>query len=204
VEERIAASPDEAVQLARQIGFPVVLKIHAPNLPHKTDAGGVRLGLTNGRAVRSAYEAILRSVRARRPDADVRGALVQAMVGPGVEVILGMKRDATFGPLVLVGLGGTWVEIQRDFALRRPPIDEPEALRMIDSLQGAALLHGARGGAPADLEALCRCVAAFSRLVAAHGRRLEAIDVNPLIVLPHGCVAVDALVVPRAGNERED
>ncbi len=204
VEEGIAASADEAVQLAGQIGFPVVLKIHAPNLPHKTDVGGVRLGLSNGQAVRSAYEGIVRSARTRRPDADVRGALVQAMAGPGIEVILGMKRDATFGPLVLVGLGGTWVEILRDFALRRPPIDEQEALRMIETLQGAALLRGARGGVPADLEALCRCVAAFSRLVAAHGQRLEAIDVNPLIVLAHGCVAVDALLVPRADDARED
>jgi len=197
VKERVAESAQEAVELAARIGYPVVMKIHAPNVAHKTDAGGVRLNLRNAAAVRSAYHAIVRSVQSRRPDADVRGVLVQAMAGPGVEVILGMQRDELFGPLILLGLGGTWVEIQRDFELRRPPIDEADALGMVDALRGRAILYGARGGTAVDVGSLCRCVAAFSNLVASHGPRLEAIDINPLIVMSSGCVAVDALVVPR-------
>jgi acyl-CoA synthetase (NDP forming) len=187
-DARAATSAGEAVDAADAVGFPVVLKTAAPGIAHKSDVDGVRLGLADTDAVRAAYD-------------DVAGRLgspvvVGAMAPSGVEVALGIVRDPTFGPLVLVAAGGILIELLHDRALAFPPFDETGARRLIDRLQMRPLLDGVRGAPPADVDSLARAVARLSVLASDLGDRLAELDVNPMIVSPEGCVAVDALVVP--------
>ena len=189
---RAAASLDEAVDAAETVGYPVVLKTAAPGTAHKSDVGGVRLGLAGADSVRAAYD-------------DVAGRLgpqvaVGAMAPAGVEVALGIVRDPTFGPLVLVAAGGILIELLHDRALAFPPFDETGARRLIDRLQMRPLLDGVRGAPAADIDGLARAVARLSVLAADLGDLLAELDVNPMIVSPDGCVAVDALVVPAPTN----
>jgi hypothetical protein len=186
-----AASADEAVQAAHRVGWPVAVKTAAPGVLHKSDAGGVVLSLADPDALRAAY-------------ADLAGrlgpqVLVESMAPPGVEMHLGIVRDEQFGPLVLVAAGGVLVELLADRRLALPPLDAARARAMIDRLQTRPLLNGVRGAPPADVEALVRAVVAVSRLAADLGEDLEALDANPVICGPDGCVAVDALVIPRTG-----
>jgi acyl-CoA synthetase (NDP forming) len=188
VEARAASTVDEAVAAASAIGFPVVLKTAAPGVMHKSDLGGVRLGLADADAVLEAYD-------------DVAGRLgpqvtVQAMAPNGVEVALGLVNDPTFGTLVLIASGGLLIEVLHDRALAFPPVDEEAARRLIDRLQMRPLLDGVRGAAPADVGSLVQAVCRLSVLATDLGDLLSALDVNPVIVSPQGCVAVDALVVP--------
>jgi len=182
-----AASADEAVAAAGAVGYPVVLKTAAPGVAHKSDVGGVRLGLADPEAVRAAYD-------------DVSGRLgpqvaIGAMAPVGVEVALGIVRDPTFGPLVLVAAGGILIELLHDRALAVPPLDEAGARRLVDRLQMRPLLDGVRGAAAADIGSLAHAVSRLSALAADLGDLLAELDVNPMIVSPEGCVAVDALVV---------
>jgi acyl-CoA synthetase (NDP forming) len=182
-----AATAEEAVSVAMELGYPVALKTAAPDVPHKTEADGVRLGLVDAGGVRSAY-------------ADVAGRLgpevtVAAMAPPGVEVALGIVRDPTFGPLVLVAAGGVLVELVHDRTLALPPIDEDAARRLIDGLAMRPLLDGLRGAPPSDVDALARAVSRLSVLAVELGDVIVELDINPVIVSPHGCVAVDVLVV---------
>lgn len=194
--EGLAHSPDEAVALLRSLGGPVVLKLQSPDLTHKSDVGGVRLNLANESAARDAYEQIVAAVTDHHPGAEVRGILVQRMVEDGVEVILGARVDPDFGPLVLVGLGGVFVEVFRDVALRLAPVSPVEARAMVESLQGAPLLHGARGRPPADLAALTEAIVRFSELAAGLPPEIAAVEINPLLVRPEGqgVVMVDARI----------
>jgi acyl-CoA synthetase (NDP forming) len=187
-DARAATSSGEALDAAEAVGFPVVLKTAAPGIAHKSDVDGVRLGLADTAAVRAAYD-------------DVAGRLgppvvVGAMAPSGVEVALGIVRDPTFGPLVLVAAGGILIELLHDRALAFPPFDETGARRLIDRLQMRPLLDGVRGAPQADVDSLARAVCRLSVLAADLGDRLAELDVNPMIVSPEGCVAVDALVVP--------
>jgi acyl-CoA synthetase (NDP forming) len=184
-----AASADDAVEAAHRVGWPVALKTAAPGVLHKSDAGGVFLGLADPDALRAAYADL-----ARRPGPQV---LVEPMAPPGVEMHLGIVRDEQIGPLVLVAAGGVLVELLADRRLGLPPLDAARARAMIDRLQTRPLLDGVRGAPPADLEALVRAVVAVSRLASDLGEDLEALDANPVICGPQGCVAVDALVLPR-------
>jgi acyl-CoA synthetase (NDP forming) len=191
-QARAAASLEEAVDAAETVGYPVVLKTAAPGTAHKSDVGGVRLGLAGADSVRAAYD-------------DVAGRLgpqvaVGAMAPAGVEVALGIVRDPTFGPLVLVAAGGILIELLHDRALAFPPFDETGARRLIDRLQMRPLLDGVRGAPAADIDGLARAVARLSVLAADLGDLLAELDVNPMIVSPDGCVAVDALVVPAPTN----
>ena len=188
VEARPASSADEAVAAADAIGFPVALKTAAPGVQHKSDVGGVRLGLGRPDEVRAAY-------------ADVAGrlgppVLVGAMAPAGVEVALGIVRDPTFGPLVLVAAGGVLVELLHDRALAMPPLDEAGARRLVDRLQMRRLLDGVRGAEASDVAALVHVVSRLSLLATDLGDLIDGLDVNPVIVSPSGCVAVDALVIP--------
>jgi hypothetical protein len=181
-----ASSAQAAVGAAATIGFPVVLKTAAPGITHKSDVDGVRVGLADDDAVRVAYE-------------DVSGRLgpdvtVAALVPPGVEMALGVITDPTFGPLVLVGAGGLLVEVLHDRALAMPPIDATGAHRIVDRLAVRPILDGVRGAEPADVDALANAVVRLAVLATDLGDMLAAIDVNPVIVGPKGCVAVDALV----------
>ncbi|MEZ0235985.1 MAG: acetate--CoA ligase family protein [Actinomycetota bacterium] len=187
MQARPASTADDAVAAAEAIGFPVVVKTAAPGLQHKSDVGGVRLGLADADAVRDAYDDI-----ARRLGPQVA---VGAMAPEGVEVALGLVRDPTFGPLVLVAAGGILVEILHERALALPPFDEVGARRLIDRLQVRTLLDGVRGAEASDVDSLAAAASRLSVLAADLGDRLDALDVNPVIVSPGGCVAVDALVV---------
>jgi len=188
VDARAASTADEAVAAAESIGFPVVLKTAAPGVMHKSDRGGVRLGIADADALREAYDDI----------ADRLGpqVTVEATAPDGVEVALGLVSDPTFGILVLVAAGGVLVELLHDRALAFPPLDEVAARRLIDRLQMRPLLEGVRGAAPADVGSLVQAVSRLSVLASDLGDLLNALDVNPVVVSPQGCVAVDALVVP--------
>ncbi|PYN90141.1 MAG: hypothetical protein DMD87_03205 [Candidatus Rokuibacteriota bacterium] len=195
--ETIAAKDaDAAVAAADRLGHPVVLKIDSPDIAHKTDVGGVRAGCADAAAVRAAFGDMLDEVRRRAPAARLDGALVQRMVAGGRELILGVKTDPLFGPAVVCGFGGIFVEQLRDVSLRVPPIGPADAAAMIAELRGAAILAGARGRAPADTRALADAIVRLGALAEAYRHSLRALDINPLLVLDdgHGVVAVDWLI----------
>ena len=188
-EVRGAMSADEAIAAAEEVGWPVALKTAATGVHHKSDVGGVALGLSDADALRTAYEDV-----ASRLGPQV---VVARITPPGIELALGVVRDPQFGPLVLVAAGGVLVEILHDRRLAIPPLDVTRARALIDRLRVRSLLDGVRGAPPADVDALAHAVSRLSVLAADLGEHLDALDVNPVIVTPDGCVAVDALVVPR-------
>jgi len=189
---REAGNRDEAAAAAARLGYPVALKTAEPGVAHKSELAGVRLDLADADALADAYEDLSARLGPR--------VLVAEMVrGPAVEMILGLVRDPAFGPVVLLGSGGVHAEVLKDVVFALPPFDAETARRLIDRLRLRPLLDGVRGAPPADLDAFCRAAAKFSALAAALGDRLETLDVNPVLVRPEGCVAVDALVEPAAG-----
>ncbi|HQP42821.1 MAG TPA: GNAT family N-acetyltransferase, partial [Thermoanaerobaculales bacterium] len=193
---RPASSAEEAVQHARQIGYPVVLKVLSPDISHKSDVGGVALDLRDDGAVRIAYEGILGMARQRQPAALLSGVTVQPMVqaAGGTEMILGTKKDPIFGSVILVGLGGVMAEVYRDRALGLPPLNERLARRMLESLRCWPLLQGYRGRPPVDLDRLIEIMIRFSYLVADCPEIVE-LDVNPLLVSSREAAALDARAV---------
>ncbi|HKY08991.1 MAG TPA: acetate--CoA ligase family protein, partial [Candidatus Binatia bacterium] len=192
----LTRNPNEAAAAAERLGFPVALKIESTAITHKSDVGGVALRLENSTDVRAAYERIQANVRRHVSDAKVDGVLVQRMAGDGIEMILGVKRDPMFGPVVLCGLGGILVELLKDVSIGIPPLSIDEARAMLNRLRGFAILGGARGKPPADVNALCGAIVGVSHLAVDLGDQLLGLDINPLIVLPkgQGAVAVDAVV----------
>ncbi len=200
--ERLVRTAAEAVSAANALGYPVVLKIVSPQIAHKTEVGGVLLGLENAAAVESGYELVMQRACAAVPAARIDGVLVAPMAPAGVDTIVGVHRDATFGPVVMFGLGGIFVEVLKDVTFRLAPFDEMQARRMITQIAGYAVLDGARGRARADVDALARVLARISQFAASHADDIESIDINPLRVLPEGrgVVALDALIVPRRAD----
>ncbi len=188
VPERRVKNAEEAVRAAGEIGYPVVLKADAPDIAHKTEAGAVRLDLRDAAAVRAACAAMTVAKN---------GFLVQPMMRGGVELVIGTKRDAQFGPVLLVGLGGVLVEVMRDTAVSLAPVGKAEARRMLERLRGFRLLQGFRGSPAADLDAVCETMARVSELAADFSDRIEEIDVNPVLARADGAVALDALIVLR-------
>ena len=184
------------MRAAERVGYPVVLKIDSPQIAHKTDVGGVRVGCGDAAAVRAAFKDMLDEVRRRAPAARLEGVLVQRMIAGGREMILGVKTDPLFGPAVVCGFGGVFVEQLRDVSLRVPPVSLADATAMIAELRGAAILTGARGRAPADTGALAAAIVRLAALAEAHRQGLRALDINPLLVLDEGrgVVAVDWLI----------
>lgn len=180
---------------AGKIGYPVALKIASREILHKSDIGGLELGIADGDALEAAYQRILTRARAYAPDAPIDGVHVQAMARPGREVIVGIDRDPTFGPLLMFGLGGVYVEVLKDVTFRLCPLDEAEAREMIAEIRGFGLLRGARGQRPADLDALASVIARVSHLAADFPDILE-LDINPLIVgnTGEGAVAADVRI----------
>jgi acyl-CoA synthetase (NDP forming) len=196
-EERVVASADAAVEAARTLGFPVVLKVLSSDIQHKTEIGGVRVDLQDEGAVRSAYTEVLEAAAKHHPQADVQTALVQQMISDdAVEVIVGVIQDADFGPVVVFGSGGTLVELFEDSSLRVPPLSRREAREMIQETHAAQLLDGFRGAPAADVEALVDALVKVSQLAVDLKDEVAALDINPLLVLPagEGVCAVDALV----------
>ncbi|MGC8838417.1 MAG: acetate--CoA ligase family protein, partial [Anaerolineae bacterium] len=196
-KEAVATTAEEAVEQARAVGFPVVLKVLSPDILHKTEVGGVRVGLRDEGAVVQAFREVVESAKRHHPRARLEGVLVQEMVPPtAVEVILGVLRDPDFGPVVVFGSGGILVELLKDSALRLPPLSREEALEMVRETRGARLLQGFRGRPPADVDALADALVRLSQLAVDLGDLVRALDINPLMVLPQGqgVRAVDALV----------
>jgi acyl-CoA synthetase (NDP forming) len=197
--EEVAADVTKALEAAARVGFPVALKVQSPDIPHKTEAGAVALGLTTPAALRRAYRQVLGSARTAHPGAEVRGVLVQQMAPRGVEVIVGVTRDETFGPLLMVGLGGLFVEVLRDVAFAPTPLTREDARDLLAQLRGSRVLRGVRGEPPADVEALVDLLVAVSRFADDHAEAIAEIDLNPVIVHPrgHGLSVVDALIITR-------
>jgi acyl-CoA synthetase (NDP forming) len=189
--ERPARNVDEAVKAARELGYPVVLKADG-DIEHKTEAGAVKLDLRDEAALRAACAAMT---------AAKNGFLVQSMLKGGVELVVGVKRDAQVGPVLLVGLGGVLVEVLRDTALALAPVGKAEARRMLESLKGYRLLAGYRGAPAVDIDAACDAIARISEFAADHADRIDEIDVNPLLARPDGAVALDALIVLKGGQD---
>lgn len=191
---RLATSRGEAEAAAREIGFPVVLKVVSPDIAHKSDVGGVALNLADAAAVGAAYEQIMASVKAAQPDARVRGVAVQTMARPGTEVIVGMTKDPQFGPVLMFGLGGILVEVLKDVSFRIVPVSERDADQMIHEIKGFPVLEGVRGQQAADLPALERLITQVSGFVEQHPE-IDELDLNPVFAYPHGALAVDARIV---------
>ncbi|MFL1463864.1 acetate--CoA ligase family protein [Roseococcus sp. DSY-14] len=194
VPEEACADAEAAVAAARRIGFPVVMKILSPDILHKSEIGGVLLGVGDEAAVRQGFATLMERAAARAPGARLEGALVAKQVDGAVEMALGVVRDPVFGPVAMVGLGGVFIEVLKDVAFRRCPFGEAEAEAMIRSLKGFALLDGARGRPRADVAAVARALAALSRFGAAAGPRLLSAEVNPLLARADGAWAADAVV----------
>jgi acetate---CoA ligase (ADP-forming) len=195
----LAGSAGEAVEAARQIGGPVALKVQSSGIAHKTEAGAVALNLASADAVRFAYERVLDKARRHAPDARILGVLVQPMASAGREVILGIKRDATFGPMLMAGLGGVHVEIFKDVALAPLPLIERDAREMLARLKGAPLLGAFRGQPAADVDALADLMVRLAQLASDHAETIAEIDLNPVLVhaAGQGVSVVDALIVKR-------
>lgn len=191
---QLATSPEDAVRHAEAIGFPVVLKISSPDIVHKSDVGGVKIRLQNAAEVRQAFQAIQESVAAQAPTAHIEGITVQPMARTGVEVIIGMSKDPTFGPVVMFGLGGVLVEVLKDVAFRIVPLSPRDAQEMIHDIKGLPLLTGYRGTPPADLAALQHVLLTLSNFVASTPE-VKEIDLNPIYAYPDGALAVDARMI---------
>lgn len=196
---RLATSEDEAVQAASSLGFPVVLKISSPDVPHKSDIGGVQLHLQDAEAVRRAYQTIIQNAADKAPTASIEGVAVQPMARPGVEIIIGMSKDATFGPVLMFGLGGVLVEILKDVAFRIVPLSRRDAKEMIHDIKGFPMLEGYRGAPPANLEALTRILLTLSDFVD-HTPAIKEIDLNPVYAYDDGALAVDARMILEAAS----
>ncbi|MEE8517294.1 MAG: acetate--CoA ligase family protein [Alphaproteobacteria bacterium] len=196
--EGLAASAAHAVRIAKDIGYPVALKLQSPELPHKAEAGGVALGIHTPTELRRAYKDMMARVSASHPTAEIDGVLVQEMVADGLEFILGMSNDDQFGPLVVCGTGGVLVELVGDRSVRFPPLTATGAGDMLDELKGAKMLEGTGGAAPRDREALVDAIVTFAGFVDATDGKFAAIDINPLMVLAagKGVKVADALIIP--------
>ncbi|UUX49807.1 acetate--CoA ligase family protein [Nisaea acidiphila] len=202
VREYLAATADEAALRAGELGGRVVLKIASPDIAHKTEIGGVLVGLEGDAAVREGFETLMARAAEKRPDAKLDGVIVCEMVSGGVETVIGVQRDPVLGPAVMFGLGGVLVEVLKDVSFRLAPFSVEEAHRMIREIKGFKILEGVRGAPPADIDALAEALAKLSVFAAANEETLDSIDINPFIVLPEGkgAVAVDALIVPATGE----
>jgi acyl-CoA synthetase (NDP forming) len=196
VGETLTQTADEAVAAATALGYPVVMKVESPDLPHKTEAGVIRLNLRSESDVRTAFAAVMANAARVSPPPRINGVLVQPMVAQGVELVIGARNDPLFGPLIVVGLGGIMVEVLKDSALSPAPVTALEARGMLRSLKGFKLLEGFRGMAAVDIGKLAEIVSDVSRFAADHRDQVAELDINPLICAGEKITAVDALIVP--------
>jgi acyl-CoA synthetase (NDP forming) len=180
---------------AEKLGFPVALKVESPDLPHKTEAGVIRLNLKSPAEVCTAFEAVMANAHKVSPPPRINGVLVQPMVPPGTEIMVGARVDPLFGPLIVVGLGGILVELLKDTAVEMAPINHSEARAMLGRLKAQAALTGFRGSEPVDQEQLADVIVRLAEFAADQQDRIAELDVNPLICAGSRIVAVDALIV---------
>ena len=194
VETELATSREEAIAISQKLGFPVVLKIASSDVVHKSDAGGVKLGLKTSRQVGKAYDDILRAIKQQYPEAKIQGVSVQKMARPGVEVIIGMSKDAQFGPVLMFGLGGILVEILKDVSFRIVPLARRDAREMVREIKGYPLLEGYRGQEAVDVANLEELILKVSSFVEQHPE-VKELDLNPIFAYSDGAVAVDARII---------
>jgi acyl-CoA synthetase (NDP forming) len=194
IETRLAKSKKEAISISKELGFPAVLKVASPDIVHKSDSGGVRLGLANATQVGKAYGEIMSSMKQKFADAAIHGLAVQRMAPPGVEVIVGMSKDVQFGPVLMFGLGGILVEVLKDVSFRIVPITRRDAAEMIREIKGYPLLEGYRGQDPADISALEELIVKVSEFVE-RNPEIKELDLNPIFAYRDSAVAVDARII---------
>jgi len=194
VETKLAKTQKEAVSFSQKIGFPVVLKIASPGVIHKSDSGGVKLSLNNAAEVKKAYDEILKKVKRQYPKAAVHGVSVQKMVRPGTEVIVGTSQDPQFGPVIMFGLGGIFVELLKDVSFRVIPVKRKDAQEMIEEIKGYPLLQGYRGKEPASLTALVEIILKISKFVEQNSQ-IKELELNPVFAYRNKAIAVDARII---------
>jgi acyl-CoA synthetase (NDP forming) len=199
VETRLAKTQKEAVLLSQRTGFPVALKIASPDVIHKSDSGGVKLSLNNTAEVKKAYDEILKRVRKQYPKAAVHGVSVQKMVRPGTEVIVGTSKDPQFGPVIMFGLGGIFVELLKDVSFRVIPLKRRDAQEMIQEIKGFPLLQGYRGKEPASQTALVEIILKISKWIEGNPW-IKELELNPIFAYRDKAVAVDARIVLEKGH----
>ncbi|MEM2024883.1 MAG: acetate--CoA ligase family protein [Desulfurococcaceae archaeon] len=190
----LVRTPDEAHKLADSIGYPLALKVVSPDVSHKSDVGGVKLGLMNKDDTKRAVEEILTAVPSKVPNARISGVLMYKMAPAGLEVIVGGIRDHVFGPAIMFGLGGIFVELLKDVSFRISPVTFEEALEMIEEIKTAKILNGYRGLPPADKKAIADIISKTSKMLV-ELEEIESVDLNPIIVYQQGAIAVDVRVI---------
>lgn len=191
---QLAKTEEEAVKHAEQMGYPIVLKIVSPDVIHKSDIGGVMVDLKDSQAIRNGYNQILKIVQKHNPNAKIAGILVQEMAPPATEVIVGATKDPQFGPAVMFGLGGIFVEVLKDVTFRIAPITQDDAYEMITEVKAYPLLKGYRNTPPADIKAITEILLNVSKLVT-HCPKIKEMDLNPIIVYEKGAKTVDARII---------
>lgn len=194
VETLLATTAEEAKQQAEGIGYPVVVKVVSADISHKSDVGGVKIGLANAEEVSEAYEIVLANSRQAVPEAVITGVAVQGMAVEGTEIIVGMVRDPQFGPVMMFGLGGIFVELLKDVSFRVLPLTERDARQMVNDIKGRAILDGLRGQTPVDKAAICQLILNVGEFIEQHPE-IQELDMNPVFVYADGAVAVDARIV---------
>ena len=193
-DTRLAATKEAAVELSDEFGYPVVLKVSSVDITHKSDAGGVKVNLKNKVEVENAFDEIMQSCKTAVPAAKIEGVSVQPMGKPGIEVIIGVIKDPSFGPTIMFGLGGVFVEVLKDVAFRIIPIEESDAFDMINEIKGKKLLEGYRGQEPADVASLQQMLLKLSDFVN-ETPEVQEIDMNPVFAYKDGAVVVDARII---------
>ncbi|MGB2884995.1 MAG: acetate--CoA ligase family protein [Dehalococcoidia bacterium] len=194
IESRLAKTKAQAISMSKEMGFPLVLKIVSPGIIHKSDSGGVKLGLGNAAQVGRAYSEIVAAAKQANPKAKIHGVSVQKMAKPGVEVIMGMSKDDQFGPVLMFGLGGVFVEMLKDVAFRIVPLVRRDASQMIREIKGYPLLEGYRGQEPANITVLEDLLLKLSDFID-KTPEINELDLNPILAYSDGAVAVDARVI---------
>jgi acyl-CoA synthetase (NDP forming) len=198
----MTSNAEEASLKAKELGFPVVLKVISPQILHKSDVGGVILNINNEKELETAYKILTENVARREPSAKILGILLQKMMPTSIEVIVGGIRDPQFGPAIMFGLGGIFTEIYDDAAFRVAPIDEVDAANLIRELKGHKLLEGARGKPPADIDSIVSILTNVSNLMLEHNS-ISQLDLNPVIVYPNAACAVDfRIIIGQEGGDK--
>ena len=193
--QAVAATEEEAVEAAKNLGYPLSVKIHSADIQHKSDVGGVLLNISDEAELRQAFRTVMDNCREHAPQANLQGVLLKPMLKTGVEMIIGVNNDKDFGPMIMVGMGGVFVELFKDVALAPAPLTVRQAMKMIDSLKSAPLLNGYRGSSPCDKQALADLLVAISEMAAAGKDEMKELDINPVFVTPEGVSIADALLV---------
>ena len=194
VDTKLAKDKAEARSIAKAMGYPIVLKIVSPDIIHKSDVGGVKLGLQDDAAIGAAYDEIIAAAKKASPDANVHGVSVQPMAKQGIEIILGMSKDPQFGPVLMFGLGGIFVEVLKDVAFRIVPLTPRDASQMVREIKGFPVLEGYRGQDPADLAKIEEAIMALSAYVDQRPE-IKELDLNPCFAYKDGITAVDSRIV---------